>query len=109
MEGRRTAGGKVMAMRIALMMTAAALIVTAACETASAQPYVWRDQHRRMSSGAWCLNNTDGGPYDCGYATLQQCLASRSGVGGSCNPNPRYVQAQEYPVKKSRKAKRYYR
>ncbi len=44
-------------------------------------------------------------------AVMRRCSnasVSRSGVGGSCNPNPRYVQAQEYPVKKSRKAKRYY-
>jgi uncharacterized protein DUF3551 len=93
-------------MRI-VMMTAVALIVAVVCESASAEPYIWREQHRRMSRGAWCLVTFDGGPYDCGYATLQQCLVSRSGVGGSCDPNPRYVEAQ-HPSKKSRKAKRYY-
>ncbi len=94
-------------MRI-VMMAAAALIVGGLCQSASSEPYVWRDQHRKMSRGAWCLNTTDGGPYDCGYATLQQCQISRSGVGGSCDPNPRYVEAQEYPAKKPRKTKRYY-
>ena len=28
------------------------------------------------------------GPINCGFATLQQCLATVSGVGGSCRPNP---------------------
>jgi hypothetical protein len=94
-------------MRI-LTMAAAALIAGVMYQSAAAEPYVWRDQHRGMSRGAWCLNTPDAGPYDCGYATLQQCLASRAGVGGSCNPNPRYVEAQEYPAKKPRKTKRYY-
>lgn len=94
-------------MRI-FLLAAAVLIISSVYQSASAQPYVWRDQHRAMSRGAWCLNPPDGGPYDCGYATMQQCQISRAGVGGSCNPNPRYVEAQEYPAKKSRKAKRYY-
>jgi hypothetical protein len=29
---------------------------------------------------------------NCGYATLEQCRASVSGVGGFCAPNPRYAQ-----------------
>jgi hypothetical protein len=89
-------------------MTLAALIVSAVSGQAVAGPYVWREQHRGITQGAWCLNQPDGGPYDCGYASLQQCQVSRAGVGGSCNPNPRYVAAQEYPAKKSRKAKRTY-
>jgi hypothetical protein len=93
-------------MRI-MWMVVAALLAGALYQPAEAEPYVWRDQHRAMSRGAWCLNTTDGGPYDCGYASLQQCQVARSGVGGSCNPNPRYVEAQEFPAKK-RKAKRYY-
>ncbi len=27
---------------------------------------------------------------NCGYFTLEQCLASVSGVGGHCSQNPRY-------------------
>jgi hypothetical protein len=38
-------------------------------------------------SGAWCLFY-DPWTYDCGFATLQQCLATSSGVGGQCQPNP---------------------
>jgi hypothetical protein len=28
---------------------------------------------------------------NCGFATIQQCLATISGVGGICTPNPRAV------------------
>jgi hypothetical protein len=35
----------------------------------------------------WCTQ-TSSMP-ECDYATLEQCLAARSGVGGSCSPNPR--------------------
>jgi hypothetical protein len=38
-------------------------------------------------SGAWCLFY-DPYTYNCGFATVQQCNASREGVGGRCQPNP---------------------
>lgn len=38
-------------------------------------------------SGAWCVFY-DPYTYNCGFATLQQCLATTSGVGGACQPNP---------------------
>ena len=38
-------------------------------------------------SGAWCLFD-DPYTYNCGFATLQQCLATASGAGGQCQPNP---------------------
>lgn len=38
-------------------------------------------------SGAWCLFD-DPWTYNCGFATLQQCLATASGAGGQCQPNP---------------------
>lgn len=40
-------------------------------------------------AGAYCAVFTDDGGMDCSYPSLQSCLASISGVGGSCNPNPR--------------------
>jgi Protein of unknown function (DUF3551) len=36
----------------------------------------------------WCAVNTDRSQVDCDYATLQQCLAEVSGVGGPCIRNP---------------------
>ena len=46
-------------------------------------------QHRfgGADSGAWCLFY-DPYTYNCGFATVQQCHASRQGVGGRCQPNP---------------------
>ncbi len=31
------------------------------------------------------------GATNCGFVTYQQCLATISGVGGSCGANPRYL------------------
>ena len=38
-------------------------------------------------SGAWCLFD-DPWTYDCGFATLQQCVETARGAGGQCQPNP---------------------
>ena len=40
----------------------------------------------------WCayLDLGKGGATNCGFATFQQCLATVTGIGGSCGPNPRY-------------------
>jgi Protein of unknown function (DUF3551) len=37
----------------------------------------------------WCAEYWDGrgGTGDCGFFTIEQCQASVSGVGGSCEPN----------------------
>ena len=38
---------------------------------------------------AWCLyENNSRGAVTCSFHTFEQCLASRSGVGGSCGANP---------------------
>jgi hypothetical protein len=29
--------------------------------------------------------------YNCGFVSWEQCMATISGVGGVCRPNPRYV------------------
>lgn len=33
----------------------------------------------------------DGGGTNCGFATREQCLATVSGIGGSCERNTQYV------------------
>lgn len=42
----------------------------------------------------WCANygspGGDGGT-NCGFTTFQQCLATVSGIGGSCDRNTQYV------------------
>jgi hypothetical protein len=37
--------------------------------------------------GAWCLFY-DPWTYNCGFATLEQCVTTRHGVGGRCQPSP---------------------
>ena len=39
--------------------------------------------------GAYCAFDRD--YTNCGYPTLQACLAAVSGVGGNCRPNPMYT------------------
>jgi len=34
----------------------------------------------------WCAVNGSGGGINCGFATIEQCRASVSGQGGSCEP-----------------------
>jgi hypothetical protein len=42
----------------------------------------------------WCAYyNMGAGATNCGFATSQQCMATVSGVGGSCGPNPMYQPA----------------
>ena len=61
-----------------------AIIIAAVAGAGSAQAQF---RFGGAHSGAWCLFD-DPWTYNCGFATLQQCLASASGVGGQCQPNP---------------------
>jgi Protein of unknown function (DUF3551) len=40
----------------------------------------------------YCLRDGVNGPgmWDCSYYSMEQCLATASGNGGSCQPNPWY-------------------
>lgn len=61
---------------------AALFVLIAGSATASAQADPYR----------WCAlysGNGLGGASNCYFVTQQQCLATVSGVGGSCVPNPR--------------------
>jgi hypothetical protein len=55
----------------------------------------------------WCAVNRNGGN-NCGFTTFEQCQASVSGVGGSCQPNQFYTgpdktSAQRSPKQAQRK------
>jgi hypothetical protein len=41
-------------------------------------------------NGDWCAyyNLGEMGSRNCGFATLQQCLADVRGIGGNCSPSP---------------------
>jgi hypothetical protein len=58
---------------------------------------VWLAKPAAAQNGAWCIyKNGDGdGSPQCGYATLQQCLADRLG-SNTCSPSP-YSSAPESP------------
>ena len=49
--------------------------------TANADPY------------KWCAVFTQGGT-NCGFVTFEQCQATISGIGGSCDPNPSFTGRQ---------------
>jgi hypothetical protein len=40
------------------------------------------------AAGSWCATYSRRGSENCGYATLDQCRAQVSGLGGWCRPNP---------------------
>lgn len=41
----------------------------------------------------WCARY-DWSTYNCGFVSFQQCLATIRGIGGRCEPNPRFVPPQ---------------
>lgn len=51
--------------------------------------------------GAWCLFY-DPWTYNCGFATLEQCVETRHGVGGRCQPSPYGTPPSEAPRRKKR-------
>ena len=59
------------------------LLAMLACSSAQAaphDPYPWCAAY----GGSWS------GTSNCGFKTLQQCMATVSGIGGSCEPNQFY-------------------
>jgi hypothetical protein len=75
---------------VALVVGASAAM---AADTGRSYPH-----HRRGGPPEWCNqgNETTGGMMECKYYTMQQCLISARGVGGTCIPNPYYEWAQYY-------------
>ena len=74
-------------------ITAAALSLAAHATPAQAREYPWCARY-----DAWAIN--------CGFVTFQQCLATISGVGGICTPNPRAVAYNDEPGRTYAKPKR---
>ncbi len=83
-------------MRVLAIGLAAVLV----CATAAAAADVGRPgpHHRRGGPPEWCNQGNDmtGGVMECSYYTLQQCLVTARGVGGTCIPNPWYEWARYY-------------
>jgi hypothetical protein len=55
----------------------------------------------------WCANygGDAGGSSNCGFSTYEQCLATISGMGGSCDRNPFYTAPAERPGKRAHKTR----
>jgi Protein of unknown function (DUF3551) len=62
------------------------LLAVLACSSAQAAPY---------DPNPWCAvyGGSWSGTSNCGFRTLQQCMATVSGMGGSCEPNDFTIQA----------------
>ena len=76
-------------MRLILASLAAAIaILSVNTDTASAQ----------NTTRPYCIRDGGGSPgmWDCSYYSMNQCRASASGVGGSCQPNPWYQGPRGY-------------
>ena len=57
----------------------------------------------------WCAQYSggeDGGGRNCGFSTIEQCMATVSGIGGGCERNLFYNGPAERPAKLMRKRKR---
>jgi hypothetical protein len=93
-------------MRFVAAAVAACVIGVASLGDASAGNFDRRHQSWLAYNSRWCLRSAAQGE-DCGYATLEQCQVSRGGVGGSCDPNPRYS-ALPPGAQKPRKARGVY-
>jgi hypothetical protein len=51
----------------------------------------------------WCLAHSDlSGNVECSYYSYRQCMETRLGVGGSCQPNPAARQAERPRKKRDR-------
>ena len=71
-------------MRYSTFAAAAFAVAAVALPLAAAGPAL-AVEYPYCASGAWA------GGGGCSYATLEQCRAAISGVGGSCVINPRYT------------------
>jgi hypothetical protein len=83
-------------MRAILMVLPALAALAMFTPTAShADPYKWCAEYSGGRDGTGATN--------CGFVTYQQCLATISGIGGMCTPNPRYTgPAQRKPRRHAR-------
>lgn len=68
-------------MRVLLVVVIVVAAMGLAPRRSSAQNYPWCAYYGGMG----------GGGTNCGFTTFQQCLATLSGIGGSCDPNTQYV------------------
>ena len=51
----------------------------------------------------WCAAYGTPGGTNCGFLTIEQCRATLSGNGGSCEPNQFYTGSENPPAGRKRK------
>ena len=80
-------------MRISLAMTMAALPLLLMPASAQAQNY------------PWCAEYGMQGTSNCGFVTVEQCMAALSGNGGYCAQNPMFRPGPEsiHPPRRPRR------
>ena len=67
-------------MRVSFVGLMIMLACAPSAQAAPHDPYPWCAAY----GGSWS------GTSNCGFKTLQQCMATVSGIGGSCEPNQFY-------------------
>jgi hypothetical protein len=72
------------------------IVVVAAASVALAFAHT----HARADA-PWCARDSDGCT-NCGFQTRAQCLATVSGMGGSCERNPSYAASADSRGRKQR-------
>ena len=79
-----------------LLAGIAVAALTALIRPAAAIEYPWCAQYGSM----------DDGGRNCGFSTLEQCMATVSGIGGGCERNLFYTAPAGRPAKPARKTRR---
>jgi hypothetical protein len=70
-------------MRLLVIIVGVFVAIVCIEKPAEARDYPWCAYYNFGGGGG-------GGAENCGWATIEQCLATVSGIGGSCEPNPMY-------------------
>ena len=83
-------------MRMAVTLGIIAVALAAGARPSSAQ---------QVPNYPWCLNagGSESNFTSCAFNTYGQCMATGSGDGGMCYPNPAYRPAAERPYPASRR------
>jgi Protein of unknown function (DUF3551) len=68
-------------MRLLLIILGALAAIVCIEKPAEARDYPWCAYYNFGDGGG-------GGAENCGWATIEQCMATVRGIGGSCGPNP---------------------
>jgi hypothetical protein len=88
-------------------MTKFVIAITAVAFTTVAMPLVAPSPAAAEIIYPWCAEYSLHGssPMNCGFVTREQCMATISGIGGSCMKNLRYPDRAERTTRKPKRKK----